>query len=115
MLDRPAAGGETESSGGRVKEYDLTKRVWKNTRLGAAHHRMIWWMIDAGAMKGVLGRGWITECSRQMGIGNQSVLNRIKLLVEVGCLKKVGGGKYRFQADFFESAVPDGSVKVDTK
>lgn len=70
------------------------------------HHRLIWWMIDAGAMQGKLPRGWVGECGAQMGCTGKTMNGRLKRLVEVGCLERRGQGDYRIRAEFFASQVP---------
>lgn len=114
MQAEPGAGEETESGGGRVKQ-DKSHCIWKNTKLLEQHHRMIWWMIDAGAMRGVLDRGWQRACMEQMGCTQATVGNRIKFLVGTGALKQLGQGQYVFNPEFFASAVPEGSVRVASK
>lgn len=76
---------------------------------------MIWWMIDAGAMRGVLDRGWQRACMEQMGCTQATVGNRIKLLISAGALKQIGKGRYVFRTEFFASLVPEGSVRVEKK
>lgn len=91
---------------------DKSLCIWKNTKLLEQHHRMLWWMIDAGAMRGMLERGWQVVCMKQMGCTQATVGNRIKLLVAAGALTKTKQGGYVFNPEFFASQVPEGSVKV---
>jgi DNA-binding transcriptional regulator YhcF (GntR family) len=64
--------------------------IWDNNGFKPIHYRVLWWMIDMGAIQGALMRGWMNVCASDLKI-HRITLNRVvRRLVESGFVR---GGK----------------------
>jgi hypothetical protein len=62
--------------------------VWQIRTLRPIHHRIIWWVVDAGAVGKTMGRGWQKECAANLGIHRLTLSANIKQMVKLGVLQK---------------------------
>jgi DNA-binding MarR family transcriptional regulator len=55
--------------------------IYARKDLTASEHRMIWFLIEAGAAKKPLAHGWLSQAARHMKMGRES-MRRIALSLE---------------------------------
>ena len=86
--------------------------IWNDYGFKPIHYRVLWWMIDMGAMRGPLVRGWMGVCAGDLGV-HRITLNRvIKRLVAKGFLAQGKKGTFGLVAESFESDADVSRVKV---
>lgn len=51
------------------------------------HHRVIWWIVDAGAVGKVMERGWRNQCADDLGVHRRTVYAAIRKLNGWGIMK----------------------------
>ena len=57
--------------------------IWK-IPLKAVQHKLVWWLVDAGAAGNVLLHGWQAQASRQMNMHRLTIHRNITVLIEKG-------------------------------
>ena len=65
--------------------------IWRNQSLGPVQHRVLWWLIDAGLLKGRLPFGWMRQCSLQLGMHRTTLRRNVQRLVREKVLLEPGG------------------------
>ena len=80
--------------------------------MSAAHHRLIWFLVDVGAPGKVLNHGWQREAALQLGIHRISLRWQVKQLVGHGVLIETGvKGEVAFNMDVFEPKADRSTIK----
>ena len=92
----------------------MTNPIWSRSDLLPVDHRIIWWLIDAGIVKGALKRGWIKRCAWSLGIHTITMNRRLKHLESVGVLRRVDSlvGIYELNDEVFVSGVDESEVSL---
>ena len=86
--------------------------IWADFRFRPIHYRVLWWMIDMGAMRGALQRGWMNLCAADLSI-HRITLNRVvKKLVAEGFVRELRKGTFGLVEQAFESDADVSRVKV---
>ena len=86
--------------------------IWNDYGFRPIHYRVLWWMIDMGAMRGPLARGWMNVCSADLDV-HRITLNRVvHLLVAKGFLRALKKGSFGLVPGAFESDADVSRVKV---
>jgi hypothetical protein len=89
--------------------------LWGNMGLKVIHYRTLWWMIDMGAMRGALMRGWMNVCAGDLEV-HRITLNRVvKRLVVCGFVRQLKKGTYELVETAFESEADAGRVRIVQK
>ena len=87
--------------------------LWRRDDLKAVHYRLLWWIIDVGAMKKTLLFGWQTEAARQMNIHRLTVKAAVDTMVVAGVLTNVGKkGEVRLNPAAFASGASADQVRM---
>lgn len=87
--------------------------IWQIKTMRPLQYRLIWWLLDAGAVGKRLRHGWQKQASRQLSVHRITINRNVELLVELGVLfqgqKK---GEVGLKADVFNSAVDRSELKL---
>jgi hypothetical protein len=86
--------------------------IWDNLGLRPLHYRVLWWMVDMGAMQGAFLRGWQQICAEDLGIHRITLRRATKVLISKGVLQEYRRGTVGFVADAFESEADPERVKI---
>lgn len=62
--------------------------IWKIRELRQTHHRIIWWMVDAGAIGKALKRGWQKECSKDLDMHRLTLHAAIRKMTAWGVVSE---------------------------
>ena len=77
------------------KKYEVTKNekyfrpiecVWKESRMHATVHRIIWWMIDIGAVGSSLKTGWKQYAMRDLELSKDVLEKKVSTMVKTKIL-----------------------------
>lgn len=86
--------------------------IWKIKGLKTLQHRVIWWMVDAGAAGHVLLFGWQIQAARQLGIHRITLNRQVEILMEKGMLFEGGKkGEVILNTEIFKSQADVRHVK----
>ena len=85
---------------------DKVKSLWQIPELEKTQHRIIWWMVDAGAVGRLLEFGWQKRCADDLGIHRITINRNEGVLYNLGVLYR---GKRKGQAGL-RASVFDGAV-----
>lgn len=69
--------------------------IWQLRELRPIHFRVIFWMLDAGAIGVTPARGWRDHCAEDLGVCRQTVYAAVKKMIAWGLMS---GGKNRGEA-----------------
>ncbi len=58
------------------------KTVWQVKGLHDTHYKLIWWLVDAGAVGRVLARGWQERAAGNLGIHRITLWRAMDVLIE---------------------------------
>jgi DNA-binding transcriptional regulator YhcF (GntR family) len=89
----------------------MPEPIWARESLRCIDYRLIWWMIDAGVLKGELARGWIQEAASDLKVHRTTVHRRLRGMEKAEVLKCVGTGFYVINSDSFESGIDEARVR----
>ena len=62
--------------------------IWQLKTMKAVQHRLIWWLIDVGAVGKAARHGWQRSAAAQLGIHRITINRQVQLLVELGVLRE---------------------------
>jgi hypothetical protein len=65
---------------------EQTPCIWKIKGTRAVQHRIIWWMVDAGAAGHVLLFGWQAQCANDIGIHRITLHRQVEVMIGKGML-----------------------------
>jgi hypothetical protein len=86
--------------------------IWADLGLRPLHYRVLWWMVDMGAMQGAFLRGWQQICAEDLGIHRITLRRATKVLVEKGVLQEFRRGTIGLVPKAFESEADTGRVTI---
>ena len=86
--------------------------IWADLGLRPLHYRVLWWLIDMGAMQGAFLRGWQQICATDLGIHRITLRRATKVLVEKGLLQEYRRGSVGIVPEAFESEADPERVKI---
>jgi len=79
----------------------MNEPIWRNHLFKPIHYRVLWWMIAMGAGEGALMRGWMNECSDELGV-HRITLNRVvRRLIERGFVRALKKGSHALVDEAF--------------
>lgn len=86
--------------------------LWQIKELEKAQHRIIWWMIDAGAVGRLLAFGWQKKCAEDLGIHRITINRNEEVLYRLGVLYRgKAKGQAGLRASVFDGAVDKSKLK----
>ena len=60
--------------------------IWQIKTMKPLQHRIVWWLLDAGAVGKKLRHGWQKQCARQLSVHRITINRNVELMVEYGVL-----------------------------
>jgi len=97
--------------GGESPPFSIGGAIWARRDMYARDHRVLWWMIDAGAFKIPLGRGWINLCAVDLKMSRATVDRALRKMEKMKILHKEGVGFYVIKPEALASYVDPEKVK----
>lgn len=86
--------------------------IWGNHQFKPLHYRVLWWMIDMGAMRGLLQRGWMQIASADLHVHRISLNRAVKRLMEKGFVIAGKKGSFGLVPSAFDSDADTARVTV---
>ena len=66
----------------------MSLAIWQQKTMKAVQHRLIWFLVDLGAVGKVAHHGWQRAAAAQLGIHRITINRQVELLVELGVLSE---------------------------
>lgn len=86
--------------------------LWQIPELEKAQHRIIWWMVDAGAVGRLLAFGWQKQCASDLGIHRITINRNEEVLYRLGVLYRgKKKGEVGLRPGVFDGAVNKNFLK----
>jgi DNA-binding IclR family transcriptional regulator len=77
-------------------------------------HRIIWWMVDIGAVGNILLHGWQVEAARQLAIHRITLYRQLELLVEKGIvIEGEKKGEVTLNPEIFKSVANARRIRME--
>lgn len=87
--------------------------IWSDAGLTPLHYRLLWWLVDMGAIAGTVQRGWQKVCASDLGVHRVTLRRATLVLISKKFLRQgEKRGTVAFEAGAFESFVDQSRVKV---
>lgn len=88
--------------------------IWNIKGMKTLQHRIIWWMVDVGAVGKVLQHGWQAEAARQLGIHRITLWRQCELLIEKGMMREGDKkGEVILNPEIFKSVANPRKIRME--
>jgi hypothetical protein len=88
--------------------------IWKIKGMKTLQHRIIWWMVDAGAAGHCLMHGWQIEAAKQLNIHRITLYRQVQLMLDLKILfEGKNKGEVILNTDIFKPLADTRRIKKE--